>query len=118
MTCVLSDGDVVIRQKMNPIGETSFPIVKSKGSITFQHAIDLSDPPPSVTMCYTNCKCKGKFTATKKITEEQIIQITNCEFPEICGPFEMGTILEIDDDSKFFANLHRGISGFPIIRNI
>jgi hypothetical protein len=111
---VASNGDVTVWKNIKKFVSPNFPMVQSDKSITFAHVVDLSDPPPILTMVFTDCKCGGTFYARKKITPEQIVQIKNCEFPKICGPDD-GTILEIDERSRAFATK---ISGFPIIRDI
>ena len=95
-----------------------FPTVFSAESITFQHNINLKDPPPTLTMEYTECGCGGTFLVGPKLTKELIVRVVKCEFPKIVGPAEDGTILEIDEVSKAFTDSNNGISGFSVVRVI
>ncbi len=108
-------GDIVITRK----GNTEFPSVITGGSATFVSTWDHNEDFSKTFVCtISNNKCGTKFTAGPKMHEKQTVRITQCEFPEICGPSEDDTILEIDQISKEFTIAQKGISGFKTIVDI
>jgi hypothetical protein len=64
--------------------ETIFPSVQSDKTVICANIIDLSNPPTNFIMKYNNCECGGTFCVSKK-TQEQIVQIRNCNFNKISG---------------------------------
>jgi len=93
-------------------GVASFPSdVKTNGNCTFITKMDPFDLPDHLVKCYSNSRCGRKFKVGRKVTKLATIEVRNCEFPCIQGPYD-GTILDIDESSKNFALQRGGISGF------
>ncbi len=87
--------------------------LSAERDLTLQSLLDGSNLPEEFIRSIINSSCERRFVIGPKVTQKSIVKITNCQFPQIQGPFD-GTVLEIDEISYNFTKERNGITGLVI----